>query len=540
MSQKSETFSKNNSDTTTEGMMSANVDGASSSGNNELLKTNSESTEPHCVFSKSKKLLICIIVSYAGLVSPFSGTIYFPALTLISETFNVTTSLVNLTVTVYMIFQALSPSFWGSGSDLWGRRPVYIGTLTVFIGACVGLAMAPTFPFLLGMRMIQAFGASSGIALGAGVIGDYTTPAERGGYYSIFTSTQMMATAVGPVIGGAISEELSWRWVFWVLLIVGVVGVVAVIFFLPETLRSLVGNGATAYANPTPQQWLKRRLTKEPKQPKIDSSRFRQIPNILEPFLFLRHPDVLLTMVINGCYSAILYTYMTTTPTHFSRIYGLDQLQVGLCYLPFGFGCIVGSTVGGKILNRDFKITAQKQGMTPEQVKKAGKLSTDFPIYHARLRSAWMQLTLGQLVTIVYGWTLYAEAHLAVPLILQFIAGLSITPVFSVCQTLMIDLFPGKGASITATNNIVRSMLGAVATSTIEPGIDQVGLGWMFTILGLILITNTALVPILTKYGPGWQANRTEKQQLQAEKRREERDVERDIDQSAKGEETPH
>ena len=84
MSQKSET-SKNNSDTITEKMMSANVDGASSSGNNELVKTKSESTEPYCVFSKSKKLFICSIVSYAGLVSPFSGTIYFPALTLISE-----------------------------------------------------------------------------------------------------------------------------------------------------------------------------------------------------------------------------------------------------------------------------------------------------------------------------------------------------------------------------------------------------------------------------------------------------------------------
>ena len=86
MSQKSETSFKNNSDTITEMMMmSANVDGASSSGNNELVKPKSESTEPFCVFSKSKKLFICSIVSYAGLVSPFSGTIYFPALTLISE-----------------------------------------------------------------------------------------------------------------------------------------------------------------------------------------------------------------------------------------------------------------------------------------------------------------------------------------------------------------------------------------------------------------------------------------------------------------------
>ncbi|KAI9246069.1 major facilitator superfamily domain-containing protein [Phascolomyces articulosus] len=526
MSEKNSDTSKNNSDTITEEVVSANVDGAPPSDHNlQLVKTKSENVEPHSIYSKSKKLFICAIVSYAGLVSPFSGTIYFPALTLISEEFNVSTSLVNLTVTVYMIFQALSPSFWGSSSDLWGRRPVYLGTLFIFIGVCIGLAMAPTFPFLLGMRMIQAFGASSGIALGAGVIGDFTTPAERGGYYSIFTSCQMVATAVGPVIGGAIAQQLNWRWVFWVLLIVGVIGFVAVLFFLPETLRSLVGNGS-GYANPTPQQWLKRRLTKGPKPPKTDMSRFRRIPNILEPFLFLRHPDVIFTMIINGCYSAILYTYMTTTPSHFTTIYGLDQLQVGLCYLPYGFGCMVGSTLGGRILNRDFRIIARKQGMTPEQVKKSGKLASDFPIYLARLRSAWIPLTLGQLVTIVYGWTLHAEAHLAVPLILQFLAGLSITPVFSICQTLMIDLFPNKGASITATNNVVRSMLGAVATSTIEPGIEKIGLGWMFTTLGLIIIINTAFIPILIKYGPKWWLNRIEKQERQKQRQEAERDVE--------------
>ncbi|KAI9479607.1 major facilitator superfamily domain-containing protein [Zychaea mexicana] len=484
----------------------------------QLEKKQSETVEPYCLYSKSKKLLICAIVSYAGLVSPFSGTIYFPALTLISEEFDITTSLVNLTVTVYMIFQALSPSFWGSLADLWGRRPVYLGTLFIFIGVCIGLAMAPTFPFLLGMRMVQAFGASSGIALGAGVIGDFTTPAERGGYYSIFTSCQMVATAIGPVIGGAIAQQLSWRWVFWVLLIVGAVGFFAVLFLLPETLRSLVGNGS-GYANPTPTQWMKRRAAKGPVPPKADMSRFRQIPNVLEPFLYLRHPDVILTMIINGCYSAILYTYMTTTPTHFSTIYGLDQLEVGLCYLPYGFGCITGSYLGGRILNRDFRVVARKQGMTPEQVKKSGKLSLDFPIYRARLRSAWIPITLGQLVTVVYGWTLYAKAPLAVPLILQFIAGMSITPVFSVCQTLMIDLFPGRGASITATNNIVRSLLGAVATSTIEPGINKIGLGWMFTTLGLILLINTAILPILIKYGPKWWKQRIEQQERRATKR---------------------
>ena len=85
--------------------------------------------------------------------------------------------------------------------------------------------------------------------------------------------------------------------------------------------------------------------------------------------------------------------------------------------------------------------------------------------------------------------------------------------------------------------NIIYNYNSAVATSTIEPGIEHIGLGWMFTTLGLILITNTAFIPILIKYGPGWWAKRTEKQQLQAQKRRAERDVERDVHQPNEREE---
>lgn len=87
-------------------------------------------------------------------------------LILAMQELDTTTELVNVTVTVYMIFQGLSPTFWGSLADRWGRRPVYLGTMAVYIGANVGLALAPSYAALLVLRMLQAFGSSSVIAIG--------------------------------------------------------------------------------------------------------------------------------------------------------------------------------------------------------------------------------------------------------------------------------------------------------------------------------------------------------------------------------------
>lgn len=200
----------------------------------------------------------------------------------------------------------------------------------------------------------------------------------------------------------------------------GAIALFAVFFFVPETLRSLVGNGSI-YANPTPSQCIKRRLSKETtRQPKARCPH-KKLPNFLEPFLVLRYPDISISLVINGLFTSIMYCFMTTTPTHFTTIYGLNELQVGLCYLPYGLGCVIGSLVSGRLLNRDFRAIARKQGIAPDEIKKSGKLALDYPIHRARLRSAWGLMIFGIAVTIVYGWTLYKEVHLAVPVILQFL-----------------------------------------------------------------------------------------------------------------------
>lgn len=71
-----------------------------------------------------------------------------------------------------MIIQAISPTFWGTLADTWGRRPILLFTVTIYCGACIGLALAPNYASILVLRCFQAFGSSSLIAISAGILSD--------------------------------------------------------------------------------------------------------------------------------------------------------------------------------------------------------------------------------------------------------------------------------------------------------------------------------------------------------------------------------
>ncbi|KAG2230859.1 hypothetical protein INT48_009240 [Thamnidium elegans] len=449
--------------------------------------------EPYSVFTGRQKLLIVSICCLTGIVSPLSANIYFPALNAIEKDLKTTTELINLTVTVYMIFQGISPSFWGSLADIWGRRPVYLGTLMVYMCSCVGLAKAPVYWVLLVMRMLQAFGSSSVIAIGAGVVSDIATPSERGGYFGIFSMGQMLGPVIGPVLGGIISQKLTWRWIFWVLLMLGGALFLAIFFLLPETLRSLVGNGS-GYANATLWKYHAEHHDVH------KTNRFLQLPKVSRPFLYLVQKDVIVALVYNGIHYATYYSYLTSTPSLLATRYRLNEIQVGLCFLCQGTGCILGSFVQGRLLDRDFRKVLD-EGFSSEG-------QNEIPIFKVRFRSMYHNAAVIQMITLFYGWMVQINAHLAVILVLQFCVGFANTGMFNVFQTLMVDLFPANSASITATNNLVRCLLGAVATMSVEPGIQRLGPGWMFTLLGLVCVASNGLVPILLVYGPRWKSLR--------------------------------
>ena len=95
--------------------------------------------------------------------------------------------IINLAITTYLFAQGLAPSLWGSLADLFGRRIILVSALTVFVIANIALALAPNAGVLIAFRAVQAVGSASTVSLGAAVIADIASPAERGGYLGLFS-----------------------------------------------------------------------------------------------------------------------------------------------------------------------------------------------------------------------------------------------------------------------------------------------------------------------------------------------------------------
>ena len=119
---------------------------------------------PYTTFSKAQKRWVVLIVAFAGMFSPLSSFIYYPATNALASGLRTSVEAINLSITSYMIVSGVLPSILGDAADRMGRRPVYLFAFVVYFFANLGLALQDSFPALLVLRMLQSMG-SSGMAL---------------------------------------------------------------------------------------------------------------------------------------------------------------------------------------------------------------------------------------------------------------------------------------------------------------------------------------------------------------------------------------
>src|SRR3954452_4459908 len=123
---------------------------------------------------------------------------------------------VSWVVTAYVVAAAATMPVWGKLGDRHGRKLLLEISLGVFVLASALCALAQDIPQLIGVRMIQGAAAGGLMTLAMAAVGDLVAPRERGRYQGYIAAVFATATVVGPMIGGLLVENASWRWVFLV------------------------------------------------------------------------------------------------------------------------------------------------------------------------------------------------------------------------------------------------------------------------------------------------------------------------------------
>ncbi|KAL4962781.1 putative MFS transporter [Aspergillus stella-maris] len=463
-------------------------------------------------FSTGQKRLIVTMVTLGSFFSPLSGQIYYPIMPTLVQAYDLTPALINLTITSYMFLQGLAPTFMGTFADMCGRRPAYIVSFTIYTIANIGLALQTNYPALMILRCLQSAGSSGAVAFGYGVISDIATPAERGTYVGPMSAGTMLGPALGPVIGGLLARYFGWRSVFWFLVIVSGGFLVCFWALVPETARVVVGDGSGL-----PREWwrlsglqlLKRRqrnrtsadgntsnvesavVEKDTNEkgtgeinPATSTTKLR-FPNPIKTLATLLEPDALILISSIGLLMITNAALLTSTPTLFREIWDLNDLQIGLCFIPLGTGASLGAIVNGYVLNENYRRLYQRHAEVPCSTAPAAlnlknrsppvQLPT-FPIEKARLQLSFPTLCLTITTLFPYGFVLQSRTHLSAPLTLHFLNGFATVACTNTLNTLLVDLFPDRPATAAAACNLVRCWLGALGAGTVDFMLR--GMGW--------------------------------------------------------------
>jgi EmrB/QacA subfamily drug resistance transporter len=134
----------------------------------------------------------------------------------------------------YLVTSTVTVPVWGKLSDLYGRRLLYQIGIGIFLLGTLLSGFSATMTQLIIFRAIQGLGAGALVPLGMTIIGDTFTLEERAKMQAYFSGVWGLSSIIGPIVGGFITDQISWRWVFFINLPIGVVAAMIIGFALRE------------------------------------------------------------------------------------------------------------------------------------------------------------------------------------------------------------------------------------------------------------------------------------------------------------------
>lgn len=265
---------------------------------------------------------LALILAALAMIGPFTIDTYLPSFPFIGADLQATPAQMQQTLSLYLFTLAFMTLFHGTLSDSFGRRPVILASLAVYVLTSIGCALATSLPQLLFWRAVQGLAAGAGIIVGRAIIRDSFSGHEAQRLMSLVTMIFGVAPAIAPVIGGWLQDWFGWRAIFWFLATYGVVLFFAAARRLPETHLSAVRQ--PFQARPLLRNYL--RLGSDPKL-------------------------VLLCLVIAFNFSGF-FLYVVSAPAVIYGLLGMSEKDFAWLFVPGISGVMFGAFLSGRLAGR--------------------------------------------------------------------------------------------------------------------------------------------------------------------------------------------
>ncbi|PGH12166.1 hypothetical protein AJ79_04460 [Helicocarpus griseus UAMH5409] len=396
---------------------------------------------------RTKKKTFVVFVGLLTLFnSVFDSTIPSGGIDFICKALNVHSETQRvLPTSVFLIGYVTGPLAFGPMSELYGRRPVMLGTFvffTIFTFAC---AVAPNWPALIVFRALCGICASSPIAVTGGLFADvYRSPLARGRTFALSMGVTAAGPQFAPLIAGFIAP-VGWRWIFWVSLILAGATLVPVLF-LPETFL------------PT--------LSRQPR----------------------KHGEGILAETLTRPLYMTFFMYFPAYPLIFKGIYGMSDGTAGLAFLPIAVGACIGMVIF--LAYDSFLQRAKLRGASWSTIEE-----------YQRLPLACLGGPLYVVAPFWLGWTSSSGIHWIVPMLAGIPFGMGFFLIFVALINYLIDAYHEYAASAMAAASCCRSIFGAVLPLAAAPMFNRLGIAWGCSLLGFLSLLMTLIPFVFIRYG---------------------------------------